>query len=182
MWMFLLMSAHGAAPIALEAGPHVALPHARLGLAPGLRLLGEIEATDGLWLGVEGEARLPGAGTTDLRGPNLVDPVDLRSSQTAWSAAGRIDWIPTGDAELRPRVGMALGAARLIQASRTDAGVSREAASSLWLKPELGALLTVGPGFLTAGAYWAIAPTRMETLGGAGNAVGLGVSWRQPLN
>lgn len=182
MWWVLAMGLAAAeTPVGLEVGAGLALPHAGLGIAPGLRLLGEAEVTDDVWVGGEADARFPGTRKDELNSPDLATGIDYKTGQTALSLGARGSWTPGDPDGLRWRVGGSLGASRVTQRFETDAGVTREGASSPWIRPEGGMVLALGPGFLTAGLYWSISPARLEILGGGGSVFGLGVGWRHEL-
>lgn len=181
MWAILAMAGLAAAeapPVGVEGGLALAMPHAGLGPAPGLRLLVDVQVADAVWVGGEGDARFPGAARFELSGDGLANDVELRTAQTALSLGARAAWTP-GDADgLRWRVGGALGATRLLQKVEGDAGKTVEGAASVWIRPEGGIVYALGPGFLTAGLYWSISPTQLDLLGGAGNVLGVVVGWR----
>ncbi len=167
-----------APPGAIEGGPSLALPHAQLGFAPGARLIGEIGLTDSVWLGAEGRARLPGSASVTLRGPELARPIEVQTGQSAWLLGARFGWTPGSREAVRLRLAGSLGVARLTQAVRGPAGISREGVTSPWLQPEAGVVVPVGPGMLTAALYASFAPTQLDTLGAGGSVVGLAVGWR----
>lgn len=183
MWTLLLAGlASAQSPIGLEGGVSLGMPHAGLGPAPGFRALVDVEVAETVWVGGEGDLRLPGAAKVDLSAPELVNDVEIRTGQTGLALGARAAWTP-GDAEgLRWRLGGALGATRLIQAVTSDAGTSREAASTLWLRPEGGILYAFGKSHLTASLYWSLAPARLDVLDGGGNVLGILVGFRHELN
>ena len=181
MWILLIGSALAGAPMAVEAGATLSLPHANLGPGPGLRILGELSPQENIFVGIEADARAAGSSSVTLSGPELNGDIDLKTGQSQLALGLRGSYIAGDEEGISYRGGLSLGAARLTQAVHSDAGKSTERLSSLWIRPEGGVLMTLGPGRLTASLYWNLAPANLEILGKGGSTLGLGVGYRIAL-
>ena len=183
MWLVLIgLVVASEVPLAAEGGVGVAFPHAGLGLAPAVRLTAGAEVIEHIQIGVDLDWRLPGTTTVTLNDPALDGPVEFRTGQWVGAVGARGDYVGGDPEGFGYRGGLTLGAARIGQKIRGDHGVSTESRGAIWLRPEAAALVGgAGPGQVAAGLYWSLVPGNIDTLGGAGNVLGLHLGYRMTL-
>lgn len=168
---------------AIEAGLTLAVPFAPLGPAPGLRVLGEVALVPRFTLGGEVMARLPGAAAGSLEDDALAEDLDWRTGLVVVAGGPRVAFAFGPLDELHGRVALAGGVAWVSQDTVTPVGRTHDAALTGWIAPQVGGLLPLGPGWLTADLHLTIAPASLLVLGPApgGTAVGVAVGYRFAL-
>lgn len=170
--------------VGVEAGLTLATPIAGLGVGPGLRLLADAPvANDRLSVGGEIAVRLPSTASGTLSDPALAEPLEWRSGLAVVAGGARAAYAIGPVEDLHGRVALAGGVAWVAQHTETQVGDTDDRALTGWICPELGVVVPLGPGALTADVLVPVAPASLLVLGDApgGTAPALSVGWRMAL-
>ncbi|MFZ5479656.1 MAG: hypothetical protein ACOZNI_23015 [Myxococcota bacterium] len=182
MWLTLATAAL-AAPAGFEAGLTLAVPVGGVGPGPGLHLLGDVEVAPRLSLGAEVAARIPGVAAGDEEGDALAEELRWRTGLAVVAGGPRVAFAFGPADGLHGRAALAGGLAWVSQDTTTQVGRTHDAALTGWICPQIGGLLPLGPGLLTADLRFDVAPADLLVLGPSpgGTAPGIAVGYRLPL-